>query len=109
MSRVTNSVKDNEGNPRDIEHPKLFSDHSLYEVSFLNGQTEEMTANVIDENVLSQLYSEGHHHQVLKEISGHSADGSVLDSSAGFIRSCSRNLHAKKTTGGWRLEVEWKY
>ena len=39
MAGVTKRVKDKEGNPREIEHPALFEDHSLYEVSFTNGQT----------------------------------------------------------------------
>ena len=78
MARVTNTVKDNNGNPRDIEQPALFADHSLYEVSFTNGRTEELTANVISENMLSQVYSEGHHYQVIKDISDHYADESAL-------------------------------
>ena len=61
MSRVTNHVKDNEGNPRGREQPNFFADHSLYEVSFPNGQTEESTANMISENMLSQVDSEVHH------------------------------------------------
>ena len=40
MTISTRSVKDNEGNHRGIEHPTLFSDRSLYEVSFPNGRTE---------------------------------------------------------------------
>ena len=59
MARVTKRVKDNEGNPRGIEHPTFFADHSLYEVSF-PGQTEDLTANVIAENMLSQVDSEVH-------------------------------------------------
>ena len=38
IDRVTNCVKDNKGNPRGIEHPTLFADNSLYEVSFTNDQ-----------------------------------------------------------------------
>ena len=30
MYRFTKRVSDNEGNPRGIEHPTLFADHSLY-------------------------------------------------------------------------------
>ena len=36
MARVIKKVKYNEGNSRGIEHPILFSDHSLYEVLFPN-------------------------------------------------------------------------
>ena len=64
---------------------------------------------MIDENILSQVDPDGYHHQVLKDISDHSADGSVLKKIYGFIRSCGNNLHAKNTTRGWKIETEWKY
>ena len=56
MARVTKRVKYNEVNPRGIEHSKLFADHSLYEVSFTKERTEELTANVINENKLPWLF-----------------------------------------------------
>ena len=61
MARVTKCLKANEDKPRGIEHPTLFSDHSLYEVSFTNGQTEELIDNVIAESMLSHVDSEGHY------------------------------------------------
>ena len=93
-------MKYNDGNPVGIEHPALFADHSLYDVSFHTGQREELTANIIADNILSQVDSGGRHYQVLKDISDHSADGSELKRSGGFIISCDRNLHPKKTNRG---------
>ena len=87
----------------------MFVDHSLYELLFSNGQTEYLTANMIDENILSQVDPDGYHHQVLKDISDHSADGSVLKRSDEFIRSRRGNLHANNKTRSLKLEVEWKY
>ena len=107
-ARVTKTVKDNEGNPRGIEHPTLFAYHSLYVISFSNFWTEELPANLIAENMLPQVDSEVHHYQILNDISDHSEDGSALNRSDGFIRSCSCNLHAKKKTIVWKLEFEWK-
>ena len=92
-SRVTNHVKYNKVNPRGIEHPTLFADHSLYEVSFPNGRKEELTVKVIDENMLSPVDSEGYHYQLLKDISDHCADGSALNNIDGYIRSCYGNLN----------------
>ena len=97
MARVTKRVEDNEVNPRGIEHPTLFADHSLYEVSFPHVRTEELTVKVIYENMLFQVYFEGHHYQVPKDISDHLTYGSVLKRINVFIRSSSGNLNAKKT------------
>ena len=107
MDRFTKRVKDNEGNPIGIEQPALFADHYLYEVSFMNDRAEELTANAIAENMIFQVDSQVHHYQVLKDISDHSADGSSLKISNGFIRSLNKNLYDKKTTLGYKLEVEW--
>ena len=64
---------------------------------------------MISENMIYQVYSEGNHYQLLKDISDHSADGSSFKGSDVFIRSHDGNLHAKKTTRGWKLEVKCKY
>ena len=108
MARFTKNMKYNESKTRGIEHPTLFSYHSLYQVSFPNDQTEYLTENVIDDNMLYQVYSEGHNYQVIKYISDHYADGSALNRSGEFIRNRGGNLHAKKTTRGWKLEVKCK-
>ena len=62
--------------------------------------------NLISENMLSQLESEGNHFQELKNISDDYADGVALKRSDGFIRSHGGNLHANKKTRSWKLEVE---
>ena len=40
-------------------------DKSLYEVEYPYGTTEKLAANIIAENMISQVDSEGHHYQVL--------------------------------------------
>ena len=44
---------------------------SLYEVEYCGGITEQLTANIIAENILSQVDHEGHHYQVLNEVTDH--------------------------------------
>ena len=44
-----------------LNTPHCFQITNLYEVSFPNGLTEELTDNVISENILYQVDSEGHH------------------------------------------------
>ena len=57
MARVAKRVNYKKGDPRGSEQPAFYSDQSLYEFSFPNGQTEELKANVISENMLSQVDS----------------------------------------------------
>ena len=40
-------------------------DKSLYEAEYPDGTTKQLEANIIAENMMSQVDSEGHHYQVL--------------------------------------------
>lgn len=108
MARVTKRIKDDNGEPIGTQTSNPLTNHSLYEVTYPDGHTAELEYNIIAENLLSQVDSEGRHYQVLSEISDHQSDASAIKRKDGFIRSKNGNLHAKKTTRGWKLEVEWK-
>ena len=83
-------------------------DKSLYEVEYPDGTTEQLLANTIAENMMSQVDSEGHHYQVLTEVTDHKKDDIDISKVGGFIKSSSDNLHRKRTNSGWKLLVEWK-
>ena len=84
-------------------------DKSLYEVEYPDGMTEQLAANIIAENMMSQVESEGHQYQVLIEVTDHKRDDSAIAKVDGFIKSIIWNSHRKRTTRGWKLLVEWKY
>ena len=69
---------------------------------------EQLADNIIAENMLSQVDSEGHHYQVLTEVTDHKRDDSDIAKADGFINSSCGNLHRKRTTIVWKLLVEWK-
>ena len=46
-------------------------DKSLYKVEYPDGTAEQLAANIIAENVMSQVDSEGHHYQELTEVNDH--------------------------------------
>ena len=69
---------------------------------------EQLAANIIAENMMSQVDSGGHHYQVLTEVTDHKNDDSAIAKVDGFIKSSIGKLHRKRTTRIWRLLVEWK-
>ena len=83
-------------------------ENSLYEVEYPYGTTEQLAANIVAENMMSQVDSEGHHYQVLTEMTDHKKDDSAIAKVDGFINSISGNLHRKRTTHGWKILLEWK-
>ena len=68
-------------------------DKYLYEVEYPDGTTEQPEANIIAENVMSQVDSEGHHYQVPTEVTNHKNDDSAISKVDGFTKSISGNLH----------------
>ena len=78
MAKVVKRIKDNNGTPVGTSHENIFNNHSLYEVKYPDGETAELEYNVIAENMMSQIDSEGHHYQVISEISDHAFDNSAI-------------------------------
>ena len=106
--RVIERAKGEDGNPIGIRNANPFLDTREYTVEFTDGSTAEYTANVIAENLFSQVDSEGQQFMLLKEIIDHKKLPSAIPKESGFITSKNGNQIPKQTTKGWLLLVEWK-
>ena len=58
--------------------------------------------------MLSQVDSEGHHYQVLTQVTYHNKYYSAIAKVGGFVKPSNGNLYRKRKTCGWKLLVEWK-
>ena len=67
-AKVKMRVVDKEGKPVGIANANPLLDTRRYEVEFLDGSTEGYTANIIAENIISQVDKEGHRQMMLEEI-----------------------------------------
>ena len=109
---VKATVKDRkrnpDGNPTGRANSNPLLDTREYEVEFPDGSTDSFTANLIAENILSQVDEEGHSFSILKEIVDHRTNGKALTKDDGFTTDRRGRRHPKQTTQGWELEVEWK-
>jgi hypothetical protein len=82
-------------------------DTRTYDVQFPDGQTAEISANVIVQNMYAMCDVEGNQYLLLAGIVDHRKDESALDRADMTIKRGS-NRQLKKTTKGWKLCVEWK-
>ena len=80
----------------------------IYAIEYPDGTTQQRADNTIDGNILSQVDSEGHHYQLLTEVTDTNKDDSAIAKVDGFIKSSSGNLHRKRTTRGWKIIGELK-
>jgi hypothetical protein len=106
--KIIKRAKGNDGNPIGRRNDNPFLDTRQYEVELSDGTTEEYYANVIAENLFSQVDSEGRQYLLMKEISDHRKDDTAVPISDGWIRMNNGREVRKRTTRGWKLLVEWK-
>ena len=78
----------------------------LYKVEYPDGTTDQLADNIIAENMMSQVDSEGHHYQVLTEVTDHKKDYSAISKLDGFMKSSNGKLHQKRTACGRKILLE---
>ena len=81
----------------------------IYEVEFPDGQVKEYGANVIAENMLTQVDSEGYSMTLMDGIINHRKDESkAVPKIDQYVITRSGQRRQRKTTSGWELLVKWK-
>ena len=100
LATVKRRVTDINGHMIGKAHPNPLLSTAEYEVELEDGTTDRYFANVIAENIYSQLDTEGQERVVLSEIVDHRKDKSAIS---------KENASDKTTTTkGWQVLVEWK-
>jgi hypothetical protein len=80
----------------------------VYEVEFPDGQVKEYAANVIAENMLTQVDSDGYSTTILKAIIDYRKDEAVAVPKADrHVYTSSGQKRLRKTTVGWSLLIQW--
>jgi hypothetical protein len=104
-AKVITRKRDTNGNPIGKRSPSRnpVLDTGLYEVQFPDGSTEEITANLIAENIYSQVDSEGCSFSVIKEIVDHRTNGHAVAIDDGYLETNAGQRRCRQTTKGWEL------
>jgi hypothetical protein len=95
--KVTGSYDDN---------PMLNS--IIYEVEFPDGQVREYSANVIAENMLSQVDDDGYSRTLMEALIDYKRDETAVPIADKHVVTRSGQKRLRKTTIGWKLLVKWK-
>ena len=82
-------------------------DTRVYDVEFLDGSIKQYAANVIAENMYSQIDSDGYHIMLLDEITDHRKNGHAVDKADKYINT-KRGRKLRKSTVGWDMLVLWR-
>ena len=107
-AHVAKHARSDDGKPIGQHNANPWLDTHEYECITEDGQVECYTANIIAENIFSQVDSEGMQMLVLKEIVDHKKDNLVVNIEDGYTMMKSSHQAPKITTRGWKFLVEWK-
>jgi hypothetical protein len=103
--QVIKRRRDQNGRPIGLSNSNPMLDTREYEVQFPDGSTQSYLANVIAENLYSQVDAEGNQYAVMDEITDHEYDASVMtDEDLKLVADGKKH----QTTKGWQLVVAWK-
>ena len=105
---VIGQSKDVNGEPIGGYDINSFLNTTIYYVEFPDGEIRKYFANVIDENMYSQVDAEGYRYQLLGTIVDHKQDGNAIHPNNLYINTKSVQKRMRQTTSGWNLLVQWK-
>ena len=109
MGKVTRRSLDADGRMTGTYHDNLFLNTITYDVEFPDGQVKEYGANIIAENMLTQVDSDGYSLSLMDSIINHQRDPSqAIPMEDKYITTKSGQKRLRKTTKGWKLLIKWK-
>ena len=81
----------------------------VYDVDFPDGSSREYSANVIAENMISQVDDDGFHTRIMEGIIDYQMDMRVAcPKSSKLVKRKGGHKRLRCTTKGWKLLVKWK-
>ena len=106
-AKVLKRHRNLEGKTVGNRHNNPILDTRVYDVEFADGSIKQYSANIIAENMLSQVDGDGYCTQLLDEILDHRTDGRAIRKKDKYINT-KRGRKLRKSTIGWELQVLWK-
>ena len=98
---VKRRAVDSSGLPIRIPSKNPMTDTRLFDVEYLDGSIETVSANVIAECLLSQVDSEGHRQLILDDIIDHRSTADAVKINDAFYTTDNCLRRRRKTTKGW--------
>ena len=106
--KVVGSFKENNGNIIGKYDSNPMLNTMVYDVKFTDGSIQDYGANVIVDNMYSQVDSESVLHYILYGILDFAKDTTAVQKSHQYIITKSGQRLMQKSTVGWNLLISWK-
>jgi hypothetical protein len=108
FGRVTNRLSDADCTPIGMVNENPLLGAREYEIEFLEGHSEGLSASLVAQNLFSQIDEEGVRHALLDDIIDHRRNATALDKEDAFNTMSNSVKQRKQTTQGWQLLCQWR-
>ena len=108
QGKVVSRKRNNDGTLVGTENENPTLDSRVYVVDFGDGDYAEYSANVLMENLYSQIDEHGQQYDIFAGIVDHMKLDSAVPTESGFYETSNGTKRRVITTKGWKLKVEWK-
>ena len=106
LAKVTEHLRDNEGEPIGTSHSNPILDSRMYEIEFPDGLRQSVAANVSAENLVFQVNQEGKRHRLLDMIVDVRKTKEALNEEDAFLISRNGIKRQRPTTQGWEIFIQ---
>ncbi len=106
--KVTKRLRDSEGRPIGTASDNPLMDTREYMVEFTDGHSEALSANLIAQNLFSQIDDEGNRHVLLEDIIDHRKTDAAVSNEDAFVTMNNGVRRRRQTTQGWQLLCQWR-
>ena len=109
VGKVARRAIGDDGRVQGTYDPDPFLNTMIYEVELPDGSIKEVSANLIAENILTQVDDDGFSKVMLEAIVDYKKDESTAIAKADmYVTTRSGQRRMRKTTTGWSLLVRWR-
>ena len=107
-AKVISSARDSKGVPIGSYNVNPALNTKVYDVQFPYGSIQQYAANIMAENLDSQVDEEGFRYLLMDEIVDHKVDESAVRKEDGHTIDKTGRKRKRLTTKGWSFLVQWK-
>ena len=108
VGKVARRALGHDGQTCGTYDPDPFLNTMIYEVELPDGSIKEVSANVIAENILTQVDDDGFSQVMLEAIVDFKKDATAVDIKDKYVYTRSGQKRLRKTTTGWSILVRWR-
>ena len=80
----------------------------MYEIEFVDGRKQALSANMIAVNMFASIDEKGHRHLLIDSIIGFRKIKEAIGKEGAIVLSSNENKRRIETTIGYQIDLQWR-